>query len=457
MVYDDENLNHHSNLQTIIGLGKTGLSCARFLTAHGWPIAVTDSRAEPPGLAEWKAYFPHAPTVLGKISLALSLAAARLVVSPGVPLTHPVLAQAMAQGIPVVGDIELFAQQVTAPVVAITGSNGKSTVTTLIAEMAKAAHLSVAAGGNLGTPALDLLSMPAALYSLELSSFQLETTYSLRSKAAVVLNVSEDHMDRYPNLQAYLQAKQRIYQGCEAAVVNRDQPEIWSDLELPNRLSFGLSQADFPHFGWQEKDGRGYLCQGDQLLLPESALKIKGRHQVSNALAALALGTHLGFPMKTMLATLSDFSGLPHRCQWVGAWDGISWYNDSKATNVGAAKAAIEGIGASIPGKLIVIAGGQGKQADFSPLRGPMQAYVRHAILLGQDGPLMEEALKGSTEITPVSDLTSAVQIAKQSACVGDAVILCPACASFDMFDGFEHRGLMFEKAVKAFHSRVER
>ncbi|MFT3741979.1 MAG: UDP-N-acetylmuramoyl-L-alanine--D-glutamate ligase [Gammaproteobacteria bacterium] len=438
-------------LQVIVGLGKTGLSCVHFLAQHQFPMAVTDSRGEPPGLSELQQAFPNIPVSLGRFDAELCLQAGRLIVSPGVSLQEPVLQAAHARGIPTIGDIELFAQTAQSPVIAITGSNGKSTVTTLVGEMAKDAGIRVEVGGNLGTPVLDLLASPhTQLFVLELSSFQLETTHSLKPAAAVLLNLSEDHMDRYPTMQAYLAAKQRIYQHCANPIVNRDEPNTYQDLQLTDAVSFGLDEPAPGHFGIRWIQGENYFAYGTENLLATNAIKLKGKHQQANVLAALALGHAVGMPFSSLLETVKNFEGLAHRCQWVATYQGVSWYNDSKATNVGAAKAAIEGLGADINGKLIVIAGGMGKNADFTPLRSALTRYVRQLILIGQDAPLMEAAFEGCVAMIRADSLQQAVEQAHHTAQTGDAVLLAPACASFDMFKNFEDRGEVFMNLVRA-------
>lgn len=436
-------------LQVIVGLGKTGLSCLHYLHALGCEIAVTDSRPNPPGLDELKRDFPAVTFSVGQFDAALCARAQQLIVSPGVALAEPAVAAAVNKGIPAIGDIELFVRRATAPIVAITGSNGKSTVTTLVGEMAHAAKLNVKVGGNLGIPVLDLLDDQADLYVLELSSFQLETTHSLQAAAAVILNLSEDHMDRYNGLDAYLQAKQRIYNACKVAIINRDDPLIWKNLALTNTVSFGLDIPQENNFGLRQINGSWYLAQGEKNLLESRELIIKGRHQMANALAALALGQAVQLPMPAMLNALKVFPGLSHRCQWIATYHGVAWYNDSKATNVASAKASIEGLGMDITGKLIVIAGGQGKNADFSPLRESLKQYARLLILIGQDASMMATALKNSVEIAHANSLETAINMAHAQATSGDAVILAPACASFDMFKNFEHRGDMFVQAVR--------
>jgi UDP-N-acetylmuramoylalanine--D-glutamate ligase len=437
-------------LQVIVGLGKTGLSCVQYLSKQGCAVAVTDNRENPPGLEEVKAHFPAVQLSLGRFDADLCAKASRLIVSPGVSLHEPEIAQAISKGIPAIGDIELFVQGAKAPVVAITGSNGKSTVTTLLGVMAEAAGLTVKVGGNLGTPALELLGVTEPdLYIMELSSFQLETTYSLRAAAAVLLNISEDHMDRYNNIAEYLQAKQHIYTGCAIPVINHDDPVTWQGLNLTNTLSFGLNAPEGENFGLKQVGDQTYLVRGQETLVDTKTLKIKGRHQLANALAALALGQAMHFPMATMIACLHNFQGLPHRCQWVARYHGVDWYNDSKATNVGAAQAAIEGLGMENSGKLIVIAGGLGKNADFSVLCATMKKYVRLLVLIGRDAPVIAAALKGCVATKWAETLPEAVDVAYHQAQAGEAVILAPACASFDMFRSFEHRGDVFMQAVK--------
>ncbi|MFN3580356.1 MAG: UDP-N-acetylmuramoyl-L-alanine--D-glutamate ligase [Pseudomonas sp.] len=433
----------------IVGLGKTGLSVARYLAGRGLPFAVADTRENPPGLDQLKRFAPMADLYLGELDAEVLCRASELVVSPGIALSTPALVAARDAGVSLIGDIELFAREAKAPVIAITGSNAKSTVTTLVGEMARAAGKRVAVGGNLGTPALDLLDERAELYVMELSSFQLETTDRLNAEVATVLNVSEDHMDRYPNLVAYHLAKHRVFRGARQIVVNRDdalsRPLVADQLPC---WTFGLSRPDFKGFGLLEEQGQVCLAFEFSALLPVSELKVRGLHNQANALAALALGHAAGLPMSAMLAALREFKGLPHRCQWVGEHAGVQYFDDSKATNVGAALAAIEGFAADCEGKLVLIAGGDGKGADFSPLRAAVARHCRAVVLLGRDAPLLETALAGSTELQSVASLETAVATAAGLAQKGDLVLLSPACASLDMFTSFEQRGQLFAQAV---------
>lgn len=432
----------------IVGLGKSGMSCARYLAAQGVEVAVVDSREQPPALESLRQELPDVAVFTGGFEPRVFAYAEQLVVSPGVSLREPAIAQAMARGIPVLGDIELFARAARAPVIAITGSNGKSTVTSLVGEMLRTAGLDVRVGGNLGTPALELLrEQEPAYYVLELSSFQLETTASLRPIAATVLNLSADHLDRYASMSEYGAAKQRIYHGAHACVFNRDdalvramaegvESGVWFGLEPPrSALDYGLIREG------QEC----WLSRGSERLLPESALRMRGRHNVANALAALALVEAAGVEDASLLQCLREFPGLAHRSQWVAEQDGVTWFNDSKGTNVGATLAAVAGM----PGHVVLIAGGDGKGADFSPLRPVMQDKGRAAVLIGRDAPRIEQALQGAVPVVRAVDMQQAVAEAARLAQPGDTVLLSPACASLDMYRNYEHRGDVFVAAVR--------
>ncbi|MBX9915514.1 MAG: UDP-N-acetylmuramoyl-L-alanine--D-glutamate ligase [Pseudomonadaceae bacterium] len=434
----------------VVGLGKSGLSLVRFLARQGLPFAVVDSRANPPELATLREQFPQVEVRCGELDVEFLCRAAELLVSPGMALATPALQQAAARGVKMSGDIELFARYAKAPIIAITGSNAKSTVTTLVGEMAVAAGKHVAVGGNLGTPALELLADDVELYVLELSSFQLETTANLNAAVATVLNISEDHMDRYSGLPAYHQAKHRIFRGAKHVVINR-QDALSRPLlnEGVTSSTFGLNKPDFKTFGIIAQDDEKYLAYQFDTLINVRELKIRGAHNQANALAALALGHAAGLPFAPMLAALRDFTGLEHRCQWLRELHGVNYYDDSKATNVGAALAAIEGLGTDIGGKLLLVAGGDGKGADFSALRAPVAAHCRAVILLGRDAELLASALGDSVPLLRVKTLEEAVQRAAELAQSGDAVLLSPACASLDMFKNYEQRGQLFASAVQ--------
>ena len=434
----------------VVGLGVTGLSVVRYLSALGENLAVADSRDIPPNLQLMQQDYPHVPVHTGAFENKLFTAARRIVVSPGVPMADAALQAAQQAGVEIVGDIDLFANEVQAPVIGVTGSNGKSTVTALISLMLQQSGKRVATGGNIGTPALDLLQQPADAVVLELSSFQLETLHRLPMKTAVVLNISADHMDRYADMGAYIASKLAIYQQAEQAVVNLDDAVLAAQSLPSNKvLGFTLGRSADNVFGVDEVNGERYLTFADEPLMPVAELKIKGDHNIANALAALALGKQMGLPMTDMLAALQAFAGLPHRSQWVAQIKGVNWYNDSKATNVGAAAAAIRGL----PGKHVLIAGGEGKGADFAELAEPVKQRVRAVVLVGRDAKLIADALAGAAPVAFASDMRDAVQQAQQLAQAGDNVLLSPACASFDMFDNFEHRGDVFMQAVKELQS----
>ena len=385
MNYDSLNLSGKKVL--VLGLGDTGLSCARWLAARGAQVSVADSRAAPPHAARLAEWLPQVPLFTGPFDDARLQAADMLVVSPGVPLAEPAVARAMAAGVEAVGDVELFARAIQAlntqratstsssgpmRVIAITGSNGKSTVTAMCGDMCRMAGLSTCVAGNIGLPVLDALveieqgSAPAPqVWVLELSSFQLETTSSLNADAATVLNVTEDHMDRYPDMDAYAAAKARIFSGDGVQVVNRDDARSLA-MALPGRqvVSFGLDRCPKnENFGLCEDE----LCLGRDMLMPLSALPVAGLHNAANALAALALTRALGLPMEPLLRGLVHFKGLPHRVEKVAEIEGVTWYDDSKGTNVGATEAALYGLGDR---KAVVILGGDGKGQDFSPAQG---------------------------------------------------------------------------------------
>ena len=432
----------------MVGLGATGLSVARYLSRRGVAVAIVDSRENPPGLEKLRAELPDDVALfLGGFHAEAFTRAEKIVISPGVSASEPEIAAAVARGVPLTGDIELFAQAVNAPVLAVTGSNGKSTVVTLLSAMARRAGKEVRTGGNIGTPALDLLSdTEPDLYVLELSSFQLETVESLRPLAAVVLNVSADHMDRYSDLASYAAAKQAVYQQAEMQVVNADDP-LAAGLADPARAQLRFTQKvpGENEYGLVESAGETWLAHGTEPLMPVSRIRMAGRHNVMNALAALALGEAAGLPLVAMLETLSEFQGLPHRMQHVVTHNGVHWYNDSKGTNVGATLAAIDGV----EGGVVLIAGGDGKGAYFTPLADAMQDKGRAAVLIGKDAAVLGSVL---TEVLPVTyalDMVEAVTLAAGLAHPGDCVLLSPACASTDMYRNFVERGEVFIKAVQ--------
>jgi len=390
MMQTHEGRGHARPVSVIVGLGKTGVSAARHLAARGHELRVTDSRVTPPGGDELARVAPDARVAFGGFDTSLLEGADQVVASPGVSLREPFLHEAVQRGLDVVGDIELFAREVAGRVVAVTGTNGKSTVTTLVGEMARAAGVDTRVGGNLGQPALDLLAgAPAALYVLELSSFQLETTYSLAVEAATVLNVTADHLDRYRDVVEYGAAKARIFERCNTAVVNLDDDFV-RRMPRPDQqvVGFSLVDQDAPY----ALDAAGNLCVRREPWIAMRDLRIQGSHNAANALAALALGEACGLPRAAMVSALREFGGLPHRSQWVCERRGVRYVDDSKGTNVGATLAAVAGM----EGPLVVIAGGDGKGQDFAPLAPAFAGKVRHAVLIGRDAAAIEAVLSGT-------------------------------------------------------------
>ncbi|WP_420887184.1 UDP-N-acetylmuramoyl-L-alanine--D-glutamate ligase [Candidatus Litorirhabdus singularis] len=438
-----------SGQPVVVGLGPTGVSVARFLAQRGEQFVVVDSRQNPPGLAQLRHELPHIEVITGELPQALLAQAAQLYVSPGIALQEPAVAAAVEAGVPVAGDIDLFAAAAQAPLVGITGSNAKSTVTELLGLMARRSDLQVGVGGNLGTPALELLDDSNECYILELSSFQLERAGELGLAVACILNVSEDHLDRHGDIDSYHRAKQRIFGGCATAVFNREDartavPEILSAVSM----SFGLSAPTQREFGIVEHGGAEWLAYEDSLLMPVHELGMVGRHNIANALAALALGTAMQLPLAPMLAALREFTGLPHRCELVGDSAGVRFINDSKATNTGATLAALQGLSEGC--NIVLIAGGEGKGADFHELGAAFASSCKGVVLIGEDAAQIEAVIPNSVTALHATSMAAAVSAARQLAAAGDVVLLSPACASFDMFRSFVDRGEQFTRAVRA-------
>jgi UDP-N-acetylmuramoylalanine--D-glutamate ligase len=432
----------------ILGLGDTGLSAARWLARRGASLRVADSRVTPPNLDRLRAFLPEVQVSTGGFQTADFDWAQSIVVSPGVALAEPLIQQAIARGVPVLGDVELFAQALPAhaQVIAITGSNGKSTVTSMVGAMGAAAGKKIIMAGNIGLPVLDALDdhPDTELYVLELSSFQLETTRSLNAVAATVLNISEDHLDRYTDIDAYAAAKARIFNGDGVQVLNRDDARSLA-MALPERsvVSFGLTPPASGQFGLADAQ----LCDGAQPLLALKDLPLAGLHNAANALAALALCRAAGLPMPPLLDALRAFKGLPHRVEWVAEIDGVVFYDDSKGTNVGATEAALKGMTQPV----VLIVGGDGKGQDFSPLCAAVAQHARAVVQIGRDGALIAAAIADAgVPVARVESMQDAVQQAFALAQAGDVVLLSPACASFDMFKNYAHRAEVFIAAVQA-------
>lgn len=447
----------------VIGLGKTGLSIARYLRSKQMPFVVFDTREQPTELAAFQAEFSDVEVYLQHFPQSLMVQVLEIICSPGVSLETPLLLDARTRSIPIYGDIECLARAVCVPIIAITGTNGKSTVTTLVGEMAKAAGKRVAVAGNIGTPVLDLLSLGEEydLWVLEISSFQLDLTDSLRPTTATILNITPDHLDRHHHIEAYIASKQRIYQQATYLLYNRDDALTLPKLAEPYAvnmttnehdgfINFGLTHPESGQWGIHTVDSCSYLAYGDIRLMLVDELKIKGRHNWTNALAACALANTVGVDFQSMTMALKNFTGLPHRVQWVRTLNDVDWINDSKGTNVGATCSAISGIGGAMQGKIILIAGGLGKGADFSELCVPVAEHVRMLVLIGQDADKIEQALIGVVPMMRTATLEDAVQLAHQQAQPGDVVMLSPACASQDMFQDFNDRGRVFMSAVEA-------
>lgn len=457
----DDSHTQPTQKKVVVGLGITGLSVVKFLLSKGDSVAVTDSRENPPNANE----VPEGVvTSFGAIDQALLLSASEIVISPGLSRETAEIQAAIDAGIPVVGDIHLLAREnqdrkkqddaTPVPIVAITGSNAKSTVTTLVAMMAETAGKKVAVGGNLGRPALELLDDNPDVIVLEVSSFQLESTTDLCPTVATILNLSADHLDRHHHMQGYQTAKHRVFQGAQCVVINRDDARtVPENLSVPC-LSFGLSAPeDDTQYGLLEHDGQTYLAKGAKRLISSRDLKIKGQHNLLNAQSALALGELAGIPMQAMLDTLKVFTGLPHRCEFIASLGGVDYFNDSKGTNVGSTLAAINGLGESYAtaektNTVHVILGGEGKGQDFSPLTTALQSFAVSVLLIGRDAGLIAQSVPTGVTVHDCQTLEQAVSMAGKQACTGDVVLLSPACASFDQFKSYIDRGEQFVKLV---------
>lgn len=432
----------------IVGLGETGMSCARFFKRRGIPFSVVDREGRPRHLDTLRALAPDATFSL--MDTDVLMAAEELVVSPGVPLSTPEIQRAVQAGVPVTGDVAIFAGEVTEPIVAITGSNGKSTVTALVGKMANDQGISAGVGGNIGTPCLDLIGDGSDLYVLELSSYQLETASPLPCEIAVVLNLSPDHLDRYDSREDYYRTKASIYAAARKAVVNRNVAFDFDVSGAESILTFGVeAPVDSDSFGLIQRDNKCWLARGDELLLDVNRLGIRGKHNHVNALAALAIGTHLGLDTPKMLESVESYQGLEHRCELIGESGGVTYFNDSKSTNIASTEAAIEGLSAESRRNVILILGGMDKGADFTELLRTVASHVKLLLVYGQDAGNIASALEQNVATRRCGDLGEVVEHAVQEAEKGDVVLFSPACASFDMFENFEHRGRVFKSLIR--------
>lgn len=426
----------------IVGLGATGFSTAQFLLNTPIKFAIIDSRSKPPLIDTLREQMPDVPIFLGGFDQSALDVATHLLISPGVSLNETAIHRAMQTGVTVMSDIDLFACATDKPIIAITGSNGKSTVTTMLGDMGNATGIKTAIGGNLGTPALDLLQQNADLYVLELSSFQLERTTALNAKAATVLNVSPDHLDRHDGVDGYAKEKQRIFNGNGAMILNVNDPLVMA-MHSQGRICFTFStqqKADF----YLQRGNTDYLMQGERVLMEAGELRLEGTHNIANALAALALGHAAGLNVNAMCNALKKFKGLAHRMQKVGEFGGVFWVNDSKATNIGACIAALEGY----ERKVILIAGGDAKGADMRELLPVVKAKTKSVILMGKDAGLIDDALQGCVPVYFAAHIKEAVKIAQSQSKAGDIVLLSPACASLDQYKSYVDRGNKFIEAV---------
>ncbi len=442
----------------VLGLGISGMSMVRWLTNRGAMVRAADTRSVPPLIDQVRGEFPDVEIRLGAFDERSFVGADVVAISPGVPLAEPLVRRARDRGVPIVGDVELFAQvrreYLHSKVIAVTGSNGKSTVTEMVGAMCKSAGVRTQVAGNIGLPVLDVLSDIDAgklrapdLFVLELSSFQLETTASLNAEAAVVLNLSEDHLDRYDDVRGYAEAKSRIFRGDGVQVLNR-QNELSRQMAIGGRcvFTFGSDEPENEHeWGLRDIDGNLWLAQGSENLIKASELQVAGTHNLTNALAALALCRGIRLPYPRLLQGLRMFAGLPHRVQKIADFGGIRFYDDSKGTNVGATVAALEGL----DGRSVVILGGEGKGQDFAPLMPAIAHKARAVVLIGRDSELIERAIANAgVTIERAGSMQDAVACAYRLAQPGDAVLLSPACASFDMFHDYRHRAEVFAQAV---------
>ena len=420
----------------VLGLGDTGLSVARWVERQGGRVRAADTRSSPPRAADYRGELhtgAFTPALLAGVDLVC--------ISPGLALDQPLVREARARNIPLLGDVELFARQARAPVLAVTGTNGKSTVTALTGHLLRAAGVDCEVAGNIAPPVLDALmkrAAPPAAWVLELSSYQLETTSALEPHAAAMLNLSEDHLDRYRDIDEYAAAKARIFAGAGVQVLNRDDARSMAMARKGRRImTFGLDAPREGDFGLRA----GALVEGASAILAVADLPLHGTHNAANALAACALARALGVAREALARGLRTFRGLPHRLELVARIRGIDWYDDSKGTNVGATLAALRGLGRPA----VLILGGEGKGQDFTPLAEPVRRLARQVLLIGRDAPLIEKVVPGER----CGSLEEAVQKAARLAQPGDAVLLSPACASFDMFRDYRHRGEAFAAAVR--------
>ena len=442
-------LDSQMKKRVVVGIGQTGQSCMRFFSRMNIPFSVFDTREAPENIDQVLRENANTEFLFGESNVNSLCQAEQLIVSPGVDLTDPIFTDIDLSKQELTNDIAIFSKMALAPKVLITGSNAKSTVTTLLGEMANKAGLQAAVGGNLGKPVLDLLDDNCEAYIIELSSFQLEYCSNLGAKVAAILNISNDHLDRHHSMDNYQRIKQRIYEGAEYIVFNRQDPLTQPlSCSASTLKSFGLDQPEDGHYGLVNIGDKCFVSRGSDLLLSVEALAVQGEHNLLNVVAAVAIGDLAGIPVASMQAAIKIFKGLPHRCEEVAVVRGVTYFNDSKATNVGATVSAVNSVSKMTQGNVIIIMGGRAKQNNFSALFDQLQGIRYKIIVIGESAELMKRCVPSDVVVMDAETLPSAVKQAHDACVTGDIVLLSPACASFDMFDSFEHRGDVFKRSV---------
>ena len=451
------NLDRQEKKRVVIGVGQTGQSCMRFFSRSDLPFSVFDTRENPEGIGRLLQEYSNVEFRFGAAKIAILYEADQLVLSPGVDLSDPIFRGIDVSNKELINDISIFSDIAKAPKVFITGSNAKSTVTTLVGKMAESAGLRVAVGGNLGKPALDLLDDESEAYILELSSFQLEHCSNLGAKVAAILNISNDHLDRHHSMDNYQRIKQKIYEGAETIIFNRHDPltRPLDSSSLTSLKSFGIDQPKAGHYGVVEIDGEQFISRGLDLLLAVEEIPLQGEHNLMNFVAAIAIGDMASIPLDAMVSAIIGFDGLPHRCERIAVIAGVTYYNDSKATNEGATLSAVSSMSKITDGEVVVILGGRAKQSDFSSLFTHLQGIRYKLIIIGESAELIKRFVPADIFVISAETLPLAVEQAQMISSAGDTVLLSPACASFDMFDSFEQRGEVFKQSVLSLKSCI--
>jgi UDP-N-acetylmuramoylalanine--D-glutamate ligase len=440
----------------VVGLGLTGQSYIRYLNNLGLKFSVVDNRESPPNIKKIKDEFPSLDLYLGKKYSSLLGHADEIYLSPGISINDPFLSEAKQNSVKIINDIDLFVGLVSAPIVLITGSNGKSTVTQLVGMMAKEAGINAQVGGNIGRPVLDILSEDCELYILELSSFQLEMCSNLSSLVSCILNITEDHLDRHGTLQNYINIKKKIYKNSNTCIFNRDDSSTYPSIDSNNSISFGLDKADKNNYGLIKDNDATYISKGEIKLINKKILSLSADHNVLNIMSAVAIARSLEINITSITSAINKFNGLPHRCEKVAQISGVTFYNDSKATNIGATIAAIKGFAKNLTGKLIILIGGRAKQDDFSKLFFLLETINHQLILFGESVEKILSFSKSSRNYIFADTIQSATDVAFSESKYGDIVLLSPACSSYDMFSSFEERGDVFRESVLTLSKKVK-